>query len=430
MSSSRQKAAYKPISDYGLIGNRRSAALVGIDGSIDWCCFPRFDSPSVFAAILDAKKGGQFSITPREEYTSTQRYVGDTNVLETEFVMADGVATVTDCMPLYEKQDGTLVELHQIIRYIQCQKGTVAFQIIYTPRPDYARVSANLSNQGDAVIWSDQERSMILRSPVPLEVVGDEAQGVFTLREGEGVVFVLSYRDATTPEEKDGLTPQERLERTHDYWGRKAEEVDCEGPLRTHVVRSYLVLHLLTYRSTGGIVAAPTTSLPEKIGGVRNWDYRYTWLRDAAFTIQALLTLGHRDEALSFFRWLDEVCTECIGQDHIQIVSRVDGSTDMAEETLSHLEGYCRSEPVRIGNDASDQVQHDVYGEVLASAHLLATSGESINDTQWELLRELANQAEPAGRSPIAVYGRSVAAHTTLFTPRSCVGLPSTGQWL
>ena len=389
---------YKPIGDYGLIGNRRTAALVGIDGSIDWFCPPRFDSPSVFAAILDADKGGRFAITIEDRSTRTQRYLGDTNVLETRFETEEGVATVTDCMPLYQRPDGSVEELHQIIRRVRCEKGSANLQITYAPRPDYARAETQLSHEGRTVVCSHGDVRLTLDSPVPLAITDAQAEGPLSLREGDEALFVLSYADATTAGERDRLSPQDRLERTVDYWRVKGEEVDCDGPWRSQVVRSYLALHLLTHRSTGGIVAAPTTSLPEEIGGVRNWDYRYTWLRDAAFTVEALLSLGHQDEALLFFQWLGKVCA-MHGND-IRIMYRVDGADDIQEEELAHLEGYRDSRPVRIGNGAHRQSQHDIYGEVLASAQLLFRSGTPIADDQWELLRTMASLAQSTWREP------------------------------
>ena len=398
MAALQSRNSYKSIGDYGLIGNRRSAALVGLDGSIDWCCWPRFDSPSVFAAILDAKKGGRFSITPEGTYASKQRYVGDSNLLETRFTTRDGVCTLTDCMPLYQEQDGTLVTLHQIIRILRCQRGSVDFQIAYMPRPDYARSPVDLSTQGSAVTLAGPDSWLTLHSLVPLNVLGDRAQGAVTLREGDEIVFVLSYEDDRVSREFIGLTPHQWVERTIDYWQSRAEDVHYQGPWRKPVVRSYLALHLLTYRATGGIVAAPTTSLPEEIGGVRNWDYRYTWLRDAAMTIEALLSLGHQDEVLYFFQWLGRVCTT-YGND-LKVMYRVAGEADLQEEELTHLEGYKGSRPVRIGNGAHDQAQHDIYGEVLASAHILASAGQAITDAQWELLHTLANLAVARWREP------------------------------
>lgn len=398
MSERPARCAYKPIGDYGLIGNSHSAGLVGLDGALDWCCFPRFDSPSVFAALLDAEKGGRFAIAPRGAYSSIQRYVGDTNVLETRFVAEGGVCTLQDCMPLYLADDGGPVEVHQVIRLLRCEQGTVTLDVDYAPRPDYGRAPVSLVRQGPEVRWTGNGRMLTLRADTPLGVAGDRATGSLTLREGEEALFVLSYSDATTDMDPDPPTPRERVARTLRFWEDKASQVDFHGPWRDEVVRSYLLLHLLTYVPTGAIVAAPTTSLPEEIGGVRNWDYRYTWLRDAAFTVDALTCLGHRDEATAFFMWLGRVCS-LYGED-LRIMYRVDAQTDLLEEGLAHLEGYRGSTPVRIGNGANGQVQLDVYGEVLASASLQVDSGEALSDEQWLLLRTLANLAAARWRQP------------------------------
>ncbi|MBI2862773.1 MAG: glycoside hydrolase family 15 protein, partial [Chloroflexi bacterium] len=213
-------------------------------------------------------------------------------------------------------------------------------------------------------------------------------------------VFVLSYSDSSSPVYEDSLTPTERQDATEAFWRDIVADTAYQGPWPKEVERSYLALHLLTYVASGAIVAAPTTSLPEAIGGVRNWDYRYTWLRDAAFTVEALMSLGHVEEATGFFRWLCEICTECAERDNIQVMFRVDGDTRLEEETLEHLAGYKASRPVRIGNAAFSQRQHDIYGDVLASAQLLASHGGSIDDGDWALLRMLANMAARYWREP------------------------------
>ena len=389
---------YKPINDYGLIGNRRSAALVGLDGSIDWCCLPRFDSPSIFAAILDMHNGGHFTITPETTYSSSQYYLGNTNVLETRFETDGGTCTLTDCMPVYRREDGTSAEVDQIIRQLKCHSGSVSLRVEYNPRPDYASIPVRLKAQGRKVVCTSDDLTLTLDSPVTLQVLGDRAEGVLTLSGGEEMVFVLHYQDTPISQDLLGLEPQHWIERTLEYWNSRVEDLDYEGPWQREVTRSYQALHLLTYRATGGIVAAPTASLPEEIGGVRNWDYRYTWLRDAALTIEALLSLGHRDEALYFFEWLNKVCTT-YGSD-IRIMYRVDAEEDLEEKEMPHLEGYLGSRPVRIGNGAYDQVQHDIYGHVLNSAYLLANRGDPITDAQWELLRTLANLAVARWREP------------------------------
>ena len=407
---------YKNIGDYGLIGDRHSAALVGIDGSIDWCAFPRFDSPSVFASILDHEKGGRFAITPSEVYTGGQRYLPDSNVLETQFVTRTGSCTLTDFMPFFRRPDRSWVAHGCIIRLLRCQQGDISVRISYEPRPDYGRGQAPLRERnGMLVIDDDDAYELLLESTLPLTIdpSGRGAYAEVRLTEGAEATFVVRYvargHDEQIPSALASAMPHELLTLTDTYWRGLSESVDYQGPWRDMVVRSYLVLHLLVYVPTGAIVAAPTTSLPEWIGGSRNWDYRFTWLRDAAFTVEALMHLGHTHEAREFFEWLQEVCGLAddhfdLGlhgeNEHLHILYRIDGETDPTEEELRHLEGYRGSAPVRIGNGAYDQVQQDVYGELLASAHLLATHGEEVTDGHWDVVKTLANLAAGEWRDP------------------------------
>ena len=393
------KIDYKSISSYGIIGDSHSAALVGMDGSVDWCCLPRFDSPSIFAAMLDSQKGGKFAITPVDRYASTQRYSDNSNVLETSFQTQAGACTLVDCMPLYRTGDGMVTAPHQIIRIARCTEGNVTLQLTYAPRPDYARTSARLAFEGADLVCSSQAGKVSLQSPVALELQNDIAAGVFSLGVGQEAVFVLSH-EGPPGKADDGLDPYQRLEETLRYWRREASGANYTGPWQRAVMRSYLVLHLLTYLPTGGIVAAPTTSLPEQLGGARNWDYRYVWLRDAAFTVEALMSLGHAEEAKDFFSWLCQVCADCAQRDALQIMFGVGGEIELHEEELEHLEGYRGSKPVRIGNKASVQQQHDIYGEVLASAQLLFGNGSVPSDADWELLRMLANLAAAHWQEP------------------------------
>ena len=397
VTRSSKEGPSKPIGDYGLIGNRRSAALVGLDGSIDWCCLPRFDSPSVFAALLDTEKGGSFSISPVGPYTSTQRYLGDSNVLETRFSNTEATCVLVDCMPLYEADGGGPTHFEGIVRVVRCMRGAWKMRVTCTPRPDYARANVVLAAGGRNMRWKSPAGDFGLQAPSSY-VRTDEHGGYLTLKAGEGAAFVFAAADSLPQGEADTSAVQDQIERTVSYWAGKAASVHYSGPWRDEVVRSYLALHLLTYQPTGAIVAAPTTSLPEEVGGVRNWDYRYTWLRDAAFTVEALMALGHNDDARSFLGWLSGVCS-VYGED-IDIMYRVDGTSDLGEEQLDHLSGYRGSRPVRIGNGAAGQVQHDIYGEVVSSAHIIASSGEPITDAQWGVLRTLANLAAARWREP------------------------------
>jgi GH15 family glucan-1,4-alpha-glucosidase len=391
MRENPRRNTYKSISDYGVIGDCHSAALVGLDGSIDWCCFPRFDSPSMFAAILDAGKGGYFSITPQGAYSVTQRYLDETNILETRFETEGGACSLTDCMPLYFRPDGKPVELHQIIRLLRCEVGEVTLQVNYAPRPDYARQPVKLVAEDNKVLCNFGKERLELTSPVPLDVAEEYASGTVTLKQGEEALFVLWYDDETTREVTDGLTTIQRIEKTVEFWRRKVDQVNYSGLWRDMVVRSYLVLHLLMYIPTFRIIAAPTTSLPEKIGGPRNWDYRYAWIRDSSFTIRALLSLGHVEEANLFFHRLAQASTE--DSTDLRIMRRVGGERDLEEAYLTHLEGYRGSQPVRIGNHASHQEQLDIYGEVMNSADQLALTEKPFSREHWELLRTLANLA-------------------------------------
>jgi GH15 family glucan-1,4-alpha-glucosidase len=381
-----------PISDYGLIGNCHGAALVGKNGSIDWCCIPRFDSPSIFAGVLDEERGGHFAITPQGAWSSSHRYISDTNVLETRFETDSGIAIVTDCMPLFESptDPSGLTVRHQIIRMVRCAKGTSTLDVTYQPMPDYGRASVALTQDGERLVTTVGEQRWELLTPIALEVHEQHASGVLELKEGDEVAFVFGYSDSANakPPTED---PSEMVMNTAFFQQAFSYDIQCADEWHDTIVRSALALLAMTYFPTGGIVAAPTASLPEAIGGVRNWDYRYTWLRDASFTVDALLSLGENTVALWFFEWLCRVCQS--DWDQFQIMYRVDGTSDIPEEELSHLSGYRDSGPVRIGNGAAGQLQHDIYGEVLSSAYILAQSGHSVTEEHWNLLQTLANQA-------------------------------------
>ena len=388
-----------PISDYGLIGNCHGAALVGKNGSIDWCCIPRFDSPSIFAGILDDEKGGHFAITPQGEWSSTHRYISDTNVLETRFETADGVAIVTDCMPLFESatDPSGLTVRHQIIRIVRCARGNVTMNVTYQPMPDYGRADAPISKEDTVLVTQWDDRRWELTSPITLAISGETATGLIELAEGGEVAFVLGYSDNDNPQTL-AEDPSEMVMNTAFFGQAFAYDIECVEEWHDPVVRSALALLAMTYFPSGGIVAAPTTSLPEKIGGIRNWDYRYTWLRDASFTMDALLSLGESTVALWFFEWLCRVCQTHWEQ--FQIMYRVDATPDIPEEELGHLKGYRESGPVRIGNGAANQSQHDIYGEVLSSAYILAQTGHSVTEEHWNLLQTLANHAADRWTQP------------------------------
>ncbi len=382
--------AYQPIENYGVIGDTQTVALVGMNGSIDWFCFPRFDSPSVFAAILDDKKGGYFKIAPLTDVTSyKQLYWPETNVLITRFLSPDGVAEITDYMPI--GRDMTAPGSRQIVRRVEMARGRMVLRLECYPAFNSARDTheTRISRQG--ATFHAPGLSLGLASSVPLRQDGNGVFTEFALQEGETAVFLLREipSDAGC-----GLTlsKQESLDdfkRTVEYWRRWISKCSYTGRWREMVHRSALALKLLVYEPTGAIVAAPTCSLPEAIGGGRNWDYRYTWIRDAAFSLYSLLRIGLTEEAANFMNWVEARCHELNPDGSLQIMYGIDGRDTLTEETLDHLDGYKGSGPVRIGNDAYNQLQLDIYGELMDSVYLSNKYGSPISSEFWSDLRRL-----------------------------------------
>ena len=381
---------YKAIGDYGIIGNMLSAALVGTDGSIDWCCLPRFDSPSVFAAILDDERGGRFLIRPGKPSVSRQAYLADTNVIQTAFRTDTGEATVTDFMPCYLTPAGRLAQSGEIHRLVECTAGQATLEAIFEPRLGYGRGTTSLDIMKQGVAASDGVQKICLSSDVPFTSSGDKAFGRFTLRQGQTARFVLSH-GADEPRPVGTYRTAFKLKKTTGYWRGQARGCTFYGPWRPAVVRSYLALHLLVYRPTVAIVAAPTTSLPERIGGERNWDYRFSWLRDASLVLDAFSYLGHAEEADGFMKWLVDVCGICGPK--AQILYNVDFGDPPAEEALVHLSGYRDSRPVRVGNAAYLQIQLDVFGEVIEAAYKHLLTGGRITTRTWRLLETFIDAA-------------------------------------
>ncbi|MXY45174.1 MAG: glycoside hydrolase family 15 protein [Dehalococcoidia bacterium] len=383
---------------YGLVGDMSSAALVGTDGSIDWLCLPRFDSPSVFASILDKDVGGRFRIQPNGAYTSVhQAYMQDTNILETTFTTPKGVVKITDLMPIQDgdkdgKPDTNPAEPPELHRIVTCTAGSVEMRCDYQPRHDYARAvpefrAIRRDGNGIAVETRGGRQTMMLLSSASLSVSADAVKGEFTLSQGESAVFVLADGGGRSPNLERYRT-QEKLELTRRYWKDLVAGMHYEGLWREQVVRSFLVLHLMMYRGTGAIVAAPTTSLPETIGGSRNWDYRYSWLRDTSFTVDALYRLGDVYGADHYIHWLLEQCQ--LNHHNPRILYGITKSSSLEEEILDHLRGYEDSRPVRIGNAAADHLQLDIFGEVIASIHSLLILEGEIPEEAWELVCSLA----------------------------------------
>ena len=380
--------AYKAISDYGLIGDMHSAALVGLDGSIDWACMPRFDSPSVFGAILDENVGGHFQIAPVGRYESTQRYLPDTNVLETTFITPTGKVTLTDFMPTSPTRSADHAP-HEIHRIVLCEEGTVDLRCLFQPRFDYARAATHLELFPHGVLASNASETLVLSTNVPMTVDKDTAESLFTLERRDVATFIAAYGRATPVAVGLGRSAY-RMENTKKMWERIVEELDYQGMWRDEVVRSFLVLHLLMYAPTGAIVAAPTTSLPENIGGERNWDYRYCWLRDSAFTLGVLYRIGDLHDARHFFNWLISMSAEHVDSGQIQVLYGITADSTLEETTLDHLEGYRGSKPVRIGNGAANQLQLDVFGEVILSINTYMRYGGYISSEIWSIVYAFA----------------------------------------
>lgn len=386
---------YRPIESYGLIGNMRTAALVGQDGSIDWLCLPQFDSPSVFAAVLDDRKGGRFRIAPVQNgVTHKQFYWPDTNILVTRFLSDSGVGQIIDFMPvgLPEASEPSAARL-PLIRRVQVVRGQMTFELLCQPAFNYARDTHRVELSEQGATFHATNLSLSLVSPVPLQVYNGAVTATFTIPEGETLTFVL--HQSPSAEDTAVRWPKAQSTRlfdlTVDYWRRWLSQCTYTGRWREMVHRSCLTLKLLTFEPTGAIVAAPTCSLPETLGGERNWDYRYTWIRDAAFTIYALLRVGFTEEAAGFMRWLDARCHELAPDGALQIMYSIDGGHELREETLDHLDGYKGSKPVRIGNGAHGQLQLDIYGELMDSVYLYNKYGAPISYDLWTHLRRMIN---------------------------------------
>ncbi len=385
--------SYQPIENYGVIGDLRTVALVSLQGSIDWLCAPRFDSPSVFAALLDNKRGGHFLVRPSapDGITYKQFYWPETNVLVTRFLSSDGVAEVLDFMPL--GRDGKTHRGGTIIRLVNMVRGSMALRMECRPAFNYGRDDHEIEIDDGRATFRHTGCTMGLATGVAFERDGQGLVSEFHLEEGETASFVLYHLEPGEPCEPP-LTSgqaQESFESTVNYWRGWLSQCTYAGRWREMVYRSALVLKLLTYEPSGAIVAAPTCSLPEEIGGQRNWDYRYTWIRDAAFTLYGLLRIGFTEEAAGFMGWLEARCGELAPDGSLQIMYGIDGRHELTEENLAHLEGYRGSAPVRVGNAAYDQLQLDIYGELMDSVYLYNKYGEPISYQLWISLRRLIN---------------------------------------
>lgn len=373
-----------PIGDYAIIGDCRSAALVSKSGSIDWLCLPNFSDPSVFAAILDPERGGRFSITPRDQFTATRRYVGPSAVLETTFKTKAGTARLIDAM-IPGQSARNLEPLREIVRVVDGVEGTILFDLTFAPRPDYARGRGRMFARGRDWLCTWGNEVVRLRSESSLRPCGRDVGAELEVKAGETLCFSLSYEKGNIAILQPlGKPAIERMRLASTWWEEWANDCGCKGPRRDAVLRSVITLKLLTFALSGAVVAAPTTSLPEWIGGSRNWDYRYCWLRDAALTMRAFTGLGLQPEAGAFLRWL--LHATALTQPRLGVVYDVFGRANLSEREMDHFSGYRHSKPVRVGNAAQKQMQLDVYGGVTAAAAEFVASGGSLQHDQKKLL--------------------------------------------
>jgi GH15 family glucan-1,4-alpha-glucosidase len=378
------------IDDYAVIGDCRTAALVSRGGSIDWLCWPRFDSPSLFGALLD-ETAGRWSLSPTPPFSSTRWYIEGTNVLQTRFQTSSGSIVITDVMPVASEAEKRTLLLpdHEILRIVECERGEVDIQMRLEPRPDFTGYPTRVQNGGALGIRMEMPRGLlVLRTDAPIDDIDDRAVCAhIVLRPGQSCHASLTFaHDWPAILPPLGSWSRQAVARSVAWWREWTSQITYEGSRRDAVVRSALVLKLLTYAPSGAVVAAPTSSLPERIGGDLNWDYRFCWLRDASLTVRALFGLGCVDEADAFLSWL--LHSTRLTRPQLRILYDVYGNMPGDEQILAQLSGYRGSRPVRVGNAATEQLQLDVYGEVIdAAMHFIRSGGTFDRETQ-SMLRE------------------------------------------
>jgi GH15 family glucan-1,4-alpha-glucosidase len=376
----------QPIENHAIVGDLHTVALVALDGAIDFFCFPRFDSPTIFAALLDPDRGGEFRIDPELKMPRhKQLYLPDSNILLTRYLCADGVAEISDFMPVEEVENA-----HNLVRRVKTVRGEIRFHMRCAPRFDYGRAQHRCERTQDGVVFVSDQLTVRLRSSTPLKIDERDAVATFVLRADESVAFVLEDADAQlTCDTHDYVSRS--FKSTLNYWRAWISHCKYQGRWREMVHRSALTLKLLVSQPHGSLVAAATFGLPEVIGGSRNWDYRYTWIRDASFTIYALMRLGYTEEAGAFNRWIEQRCRELKPDGSLQIMYRIDGTHELQEEMLDHFRGFRDSRPVRIGNGAAQQLQLDIHGELMDSIYLYDKWGAPISHDFWQNLVRLTD---------------------------------------
>ena len=383
--------SYQPIEDYGVIGNMRTAALIGLNGSLDWYCSPHFDSPSIFGAILDEKKGGRFQISAdAKEGRHKQSYWFGTNVLVTRFLLTDGILELEDFMPVGLPSDSP--EYRHLYRRVRCIRGAVRVLVTCHPAFDYGRKKHHVTIDHNGARFASGSFCLGLSTKVPLKKDGKGGVTAdFVLEEGSSQVFLLrgDCGEGRLPAPPSEGEAEALLKRTVQFWHNWLSACTYHGRWREQVHRSALALKLLSFEPTGAIIAAPTTSLPEVIGGNRNWDYRYTWLRDAAFTVYAMGRIGFYDEATEFISWIHKYASKNMRlQQEGGVVFTIHGEKDLPEFSLDHWEGYCGSSPVRVGNQAVSQYQGDIYGELMDALYLANKYVSPTSYDSWLKIRK------------------------------------------
>ncbi|MEX2174685.1 MAG: glycoside hydrolase family 15 protein [Pirellulaceae bacterium] len=379
------------IEDYALIGDCQTAALVAKDGSIDWLCLPRFDSGACFAALLGTPEHGRWQIAPAGQVSKiSRRYIDGTLVLETVYETETGEVAIIDCMPPRTHEP-------ELLRMVVGRRGTVPMKMHLTIRFDYGSIVPWVRRLDDGIRAVAGPDLVELHTPIPLHGENQSTVAEFSVSAGERIPFVLRWQPSHEPPQPP-LDAERALQQTGEWWQAWSARCQYDGPYREIVLRSLLTLKALTYAPTGGIVAAPTTSLPEHLGGVRNWDYRYCWLRDATFTLYALMTGGYTDEALAWRSWL--LRTVAGNPSQINIMYGLAGERRLTEFELPWLPGYENSAPVRVGNAAYKQLQLDIFGEVMDALHVARKSGLECDENAWRLERNLIDFMEKIWRDP------------------------------